>query len=295
MTETPKIVINSCFLFSKTKKIKKQSVLFEIRRLFSNFAHQFKQTIFMKTYTFLFVLVFSFCGFAQNTDLYVSVPTRYEFQKKENEHQLNELTKFLLEKQGFKAFFENEPIEEALKNPCNILKANILNESGMFTSKLQLALTDCAGKQVFISEIGKSREKEFKKAYQEALRNAFSEGNKLANFKKEYKTPSTNLTENKTVSKPKTLETPAETITNVDNSVSNEPFLYAQPNELGFQLVDNTPKIILKIQKTSLPNVYTAQDIEGNQGLFFKNASDHYIFEYVKNGKLEHRKLNVKF
>ncbi len=246
----------------------------------------------MKIHTFLLVLLFPFCGFAQSTDLYVSVPVRYEFQKKENEHQLNELTKFLLEKQGFKAFFSTEPIEETLKNPCNVLKANVLNDSGMFTSKLQLTLTDCTGKQVFISEVGKSREKEFKKAYQEALRNAFSEGNKLANFKKEYKSPSISISEKQIVTIQKIS---SEATTETTKISETETDLYAQPNELGFQLVDSTPKIVLKIQKTSLPDVYIAQDGEGNYGLFFKNTAEHYVFEFVKNGKLEHKKLNVKF
>ena len=55
------------------------------------------------------------------------------------------------------------------------------NESNMMTSKVQFLLTDCTNKAVFISQIGKSREKEFKKSYQEALRNALS-GTELATF-----------------------------------------------------------------------------------------------------------------
>ena len=96
----------------------------------------------------------------------VIVPNRYAFQKEDNQYQLNVLTKFLLEKQGFKTYMESEVPAELLQNPCDLLKADVKNESNMMTSKLQLVLNDCSNKTVFTSEIGKSREKEYKKSYQ---------------------------------------------------------------------------------------------------------------------------------
>ena len=246
----------------------------------------------MKVYFFLFLLL-PILGLGQNSEVYVIVPKKYDFQKKDNDYQLNELTKFLLEKQNFKVFYEDDTPEEVLKNPCNSLRANVLNESGMFVSKLQLTLTDCSGKQVFASEMGKSREKDFKKAYHEALRQALSAGNKLADFRKNFKSSENKVSENNIVTSNKQISNP--TAVSADNPILNEPFLYAQPNELGFQLVDNTPKIVLKIQKTSLPDIYIAQDNEGNHGLFFKNTTSRYVFEFIKNGKLERKELNVKF
>ncbi|MDO5104578.1 hypothetical protein [Capnocytophaga sp.] len=246
----------------------------------------------MKIYSLLFLL-FPFLAFSQGADCYVSVPVKYEFQKKANEYRLNELTKFLLEKQGFKVFFENEFPDLGIE-PCNVLKANVLNTSGMFTSKLQFTLTDCKGQQVFASEVGKSREKEFTKAYQEALRNAFATSDKLANFKKECKSATQSIAENKQLIKqepPVQVPAPAE----VSDATKDNTLLYAQPTDEGFQLVDNTPKVVLKIQKTSLPDVYVAQDAEGNQGLLFKNAAGDYVFEFTKDGNVERKILNVKF
>ncbi|MDO4782405.1 MAG: hypothetical protein Q4A09_04205 [Capnocytophaga felis] len=239
----------------------------------------------MRTYFYLLMAFFPFLGFGQNTDIYIILPNKFEFQKKADDFQLNSLTKFLLEKENFKVFFENETPEEITQNPCNYLKANILNTSGMFITKLQLTLTDCKGKQVFASEIGKSREKEFKKAYQEALRDAFSAGNKLATFKQNYKheTPTLSISSAKTITESK-MESKSNDVT----------MLYAQPNNLGFQLIDNTPKIILKIKQTSLPNVYLAEDEYGNHGIFYK-TENQYIFEFIKDEILQQKALNVKF
>ncbi|MFK8301512.1 hypothetical protein ACI75Y_01255 [Capnocytophaga stomatis] len=239
----------------------------------------------MKTYFYLLIAFFPFLGFGQNSNIYVMLPNQFEFQKKANDFQLNSLTKFLLEKENFKVFLENETPEEIIKNPCNSLKANVLNTSGMFITKLQLILTDCKGKQVFASEIGKSREKEFKKAYQEALRDAFSAGNKLANFKQNHKQDASTLPISSVKS---TTENKIEPKTN------DVPILYAQPNSLGFQLIDNTPKIILKIKQTSLPNIYIAEDEHGNHGVFYK-TENQYIFEFIKDEKLQQKALNVKF
>lgn len=109
-----------------------------------------------------------------NSYQYVIVPNEFSFQKEPGQYQLNELTKFLLEKQGFQAFLEGEDLPQNV-NPrgCETLRAQVKDDSNMFRTKLQLELRDCNNRQVFISETGISREKEFEKGFQEALRNAF--------------------------------------------------------------------------------------------------------------------------
>lgn len=67
----------------------------------------------MKVYFFLFLLL-PILGLGQNSEVYVIVPKKYDFQKKDNDYQLNELTKFLLEKQNFKVFYEDDTPEEVL-------------------------------------------------------------------------------------------------------------------------------------------------------------------------------------
>jgi len=212
----------------------------------------------------------------------VIVPNRYTFQKEDNQYQLNALTKFLLEKQGFKAYMESEVPAELLQNPCDALKADVKNQSNMMTSKVQFILTDCANKTVFTSEIGKSREKEFKKSYQEALRNAF-EGNALATFKSEYKALVTTQTAMATL-------TPAQptTITKSNTQIIEEDpyieFLYAKKVDFSYELYDKkTNELRYKIKPTLTMNTFVAYDLKNNEfGVLEKDGSTFYKFTLFK-------------
>jgi len=103
---------------------------------------------------------------------YVQVPVKYEFLSEVNEYQLNALTAFLFKKNGFKVLYEEEVPDKV--DFCNVLIAKVEDDSGLFTTKLQVKLENCKGETVFASEFGESREKDYKKAYHEALRDAFT-------------------------------------------------------------------------------------------------------------------------
>ena len=207
----------------------------------------------------------------------VIVPNRYAFQKEDNQYQLNMLTKFLLEKQGFKAYMESEAPADLLQNPCDALKADVKNESNMMTSKVQPLLTDCTNKAVFTSQIGKSREKEFKKSYQEALRNALS-GAELATFKAAYQVPSV-------ASKPSaTAAVPELTATAAPISEPLILFLYAKPTNTGYELFDKkTNQLQFKLRKINTPDVFLAFDVEEQKyGVLEKDGSTFYKFTFYK-------------
>jgi len=77
-------------------------------------------------------------------------------------------------------------------------------------------------------------------------------------------------------------------------AVSSElPLLYAQPIENGYQLVDATPKLVLKIFKTSQPDYFTAVS-ESKNGVVFKKEGV-WCFEYYENNVLKSEKMNIKF
>lgn len=199
----------------------------------------------------------------------VIVPNRYAFQKEDNQYQLNVLTKFLLEKQGFKTYMESEVPAELLQNPCEVLKADVKNESNMMTSKLQLVLNDCSNKTVFTSEIGKSREKEYKKSYQEALRNAFA-GNALTVFKTSYRVPA--KIEEKT---PEPLK------------ITMQPYialLHAKQVNGGYELYNNTTNDLeFIVKKMDTPNVFAAFWVSQKQyGVLEKDGSTFYKFTFYK-------------
>jgi len=132
----------------------------------------------MKKAYLIFVLFIGVCftGVGQNLNSYkyVVIPEKFDFLKESNQYQMNELAKFLFEKYGFSAFMASElkPSDISM-DPCNTLYADVKDDSGLLQTKLQVLLKDCRNNIVFTSEEGKSREKDFKKAYQEALRAAF--------------------------------------------------------------------------------------------------------------------------
>ena len=195
----------------------------------------------------------------------VVVPNKFAFLKSDNEYQLNILTKFLIEKQGFKAYMENEVPSELLNTPCNILRADVKNESNMMTSKLRLVLTDCANKEVFSSEVGKSREKEYKKSYQEALRNALA-GNALATFKKQYQQP-----QQPQASQPSQslVETPEE-----DSIYQLNAKKIGDLYELRWRHND---ELFLKARKTITPDLYIAYEVANHKfGIVQKDGSTFY-------------------
>ncbi|SOC80723.1 hypothetical protein SAMN06296241_2279 [Salinimicrobium sediminis] len=103
---------------------------------------------------------------------YIKVPDKFEFQKAENQYQLNALTAFLFEKYGFKTLYKNGM--PAGVKPCDVLTANVHDDSNLFRTKLYVTLTDCENRVVFTTETGSSREKAFKPSQHEALRNAFA-------------------------------------------------------------------------------------------------------------------------
>ena len=124
----------------------------------------------------VFVTTVNFAQSVEKKYKYVIVPVQYGFTSKPNEFQLNVLTRVKLKEEGFKVYMnEGEELPNELsKNQCLALKAHVIKESGVFTTTLIFQLKDCFGKLIFESE-GKSREKDYKDAYQEALRIALQD------------------------------------------------------------------------------------------------------------------------
>ena len=84
--------------------------------------------------------------------------------------------------------------------------------------------------------------------------------------------------------KVETVNTPA--IKEVPSSI-----LYAQAIENGFQLVDSSPKVVYRIRKTSIVDVYL---VEGKNATVYKRGAD-WILEYYENNVLKQDFLNIKF
>ncbi|MBS1567283.1 MAG: hypothetical protein JST39_23070 [Bacteroidetes bacterium] len=255
----------------------------------------------MKLSSLLILILFVTAGYSQNTlnaYKYVLVPERFDFSKEDNQYGLNTTTKILLEQKGFTVFYAGEQLPPALMNArCNMLKAEMTAKNGMFVTSLTLLLKDCQGNTIFKGKEGKSREKDFPVAYDEALRNAFASLNAVP-----YKYDSTLLaqppsaavtaTTTAPVTAPATTSAPA-TVPPAPVAADISGTLYAQATANGYQLVDMTPKKVLTLLKTSAQDYFIAEG-GGISGIVFKKEGA-WLLEYYKDDKLVSRKLDIKF
>ena len=105
---------------------------------------------------------------------YVIVPKKFDFLKKENQYRVNSQTKFHFAQNGFQTVLMGEEYPADLRaNPCLGARANVIDESNSFTTKLRVSLTNCHDEVVYTSEQGISKEKSYDKTYSEALEMAF--------------------------------------------------------------------------------------------------------------------------
>jgi hypothetical protein len=243
----------------------------------------------MKPYILLLLLLISVSGYAQNTIdnyKYVLVPEKFSFLKQDNQYRLNTLTKWLLEEKGFTAYYDNAELpKEIANNKCTALNVEVLQKKSMFSTNLTLLLKDCQGNIIFKGKEGKSREKEFDASYNEALRDAFTSLNETPYA---YKGGTANV--------PAPISPPVnQPAAKVVATETNQPAgtLYAQPTVNGYQLIDTTPKKVLTLFKTSVPDYFIADNGAANGMVLKKNGE--WFFEYYKDGQLTAEKLLIKF
>jgi len=248
----------------------------------------------MKKILFLFlfcVFKFSFAQKSINNYKYIIVPKQFEGFKKSDQYQTSSLLKFLFNKYNFTAYFDDETLPEDLaRDKCSALLLSLKNKSGMFATKTQIELKDCFNTTVYTSKQGSSKLKEYKKAYHEAIRRSFKSIQAL-NYS--YK-PSTTVQQKKTiateVSKPIVNQT--KTTSLKTNSIVTGETLYAQPTDLGYQLVNSKPEIVFQILKTQYPDLYILKDANG---MLIKKDNGFWDAQFYKDGKLMTKSYKIKF
>ena len=217
-----------------------------------------------------------------NSYKYIIVPDKFEIFNKVDQHQTSSLIKFLFNKNGFKAFLSNETFPEDLaKNKCLALTVVLENNSGFFNTKNKIILKDCKNDVFFTTNEGVSKHKNYKKAYHEAIRNAYKSIRAL-NYS--YKSIQAQLMKNEETE----VKVDVETTNLKVNSIKK---LYAQSNTNGYQLVDSKPEIRFQILNTNVKDVFILKDING---ILYKNNSV-WIAEYFKNGKKVIEQFQIKF
>lgn len=219
---------------------------------------------------------------------YVVVPTKFDFLKEPNKFNMNSLTKMLFQKYGFEVFMMDEALPtEIANNRCKALFADVVEDKALLITKLKIVLKDCKNQVVYETAVGKSKEKDFAKAYTQAFREAsksfetlnykYNGGNELASNPEEKPEP-------KQESKIYSLET---------NPENPEVFFFAQPIANGFQIVNSEPRVIMRLFKTSQNNVFIA--VRGDEKGIVITKNGKWFFENYVDGKLVSEPINIRF
>lgn len=258
----------------------------------------------------------SFKGFSQdqlNDYKYILVPEQYEFQKDKNQYQLNALTKFLFEKYGFTALMNSDDYPSDLaQNSCLALKAMVIKDPGIFKTKLQVELQNCKGEVVYLTQVGETREKEYSRAYNLALRDAFQS---FSNINYKYNNDINVTQTNQVITKsgpvkqvPKEAKAVmVDTQSDVDEAIviiadeeptsmpsrsnKDEKLLYAQPIDNGFQIVNTEPKKVMVIYYSGIADVFI---VKGKDAIIYKKG-DLWIYSETNGTALMVEELNIKF
>ncbi|WP_369753117.1 hypothetical protein AB3G34_00475 [Flavobacterium sp. WC2409] len=255
----------------------------------------------MKKVLLLLVMLVSFLGFSQSITnyKYVIIPLKFDFLKSENQYRLATLSKFNLNKAGFEAFYDNEPLPSDNIQRCDLMSFDVIKEKSFLTTKMHVVFKDCYGKIIYQSETGVSKEKDYQLAYTEALNKAFVSvyalNYKYVGFNKIVESKVNTISANSDIVTVKEVIKVEEKLVPVPKKelIEDTGFLYAQPVVNGFQLVDTTPKVVMKVYKTSNASCFIAEKDSNNGVLVSKDGQ--WYFEYYKNDKLFSEKIAVKF
>ena len=260
----------------------------------------------LKKIIFTVVVFSTLLSFSQEKSIndykYIIVPNHFEWLKSPDKYKVNSLTKFLFNKYGFTAFLSQEQFPKDLgKNKCLALTANVLDKSSMLSTSNAIVLKDCYNNVVFKTPVAKSKIKDFKKSYHDAIRKAFKTI-KALNYAYKPSNISPSVVEiNKQKDEVSFIKEENQVTEFVNPKVKvveevkpitiDSNILYAQPIKNGFQIVNNEPKVVFQILKSSKKEIFF---IKGKNGIIYK-IGENWIAEYYENDSLIKKKYSIKF
>lgn len=103
---------------------------------------------------------------------YIVVPKRFETFKDVNQYQTSTLVKFLLTKYAFDPIYDDAIPEELFLNKCLGLNTQLEDNSSYLQTVVAIVFYDCRGQEIFRTQEGRSKNKEFKEAFSEAIQEA---------------------------------------------------------------------------------------------------------------------------
>ena len=217
---------------------------------------------------FLFMVIISksFSQKSLSDYSYVIVSEQFEFQQEKDQYQLNSLTKFLFNKYGFHAYFDREVPLNVFR--CDGLWAEAEGTPGFIITKVQLVLRDCTGEVIYRTNYGKSKVKDYKKAYYESVRNAFNDIIKLNVNQKDIEVVDIDITTDSQNSTDNTKNlSVVETSIIATNSIKGKPLKKVEPT------IEKTITLNLPLNK------YTNYNYMGTVFLLRKTAIGYSLYQ----------------
>ncbi|MAU16501.1 MAG: hypothetical protein CMH46_13295 [Muricauda sp.] len=276
-------------------------------------------------YILLFAMGLSGAVNAQlNNYKYIIVPKKFDAFKSENQYQTSTLVKYYFAENGFNVVYDDALPVDLAGDRCLGLVTDIIDDSTIFTTKVSIVLIDCNNVEIFRSVEGRSKIKDYNESYKEAIQNAFVSFTGMnykyeprkedvteetapvtISFKDDVKSvekePKEHVIEQKATVDEQVYKAVEPKRTNIVKAVGEGKMdapittgvLYAQPIQNGYQLVDSTPKVVLKLEETSMENIFMT-DFQGNNAVVFQQDGK-WVLEYSDNGKKVQKELNIKF
>jgi hypothetical protein len=229
---------------------------------------------------------------------YAVIPLQYEFLKGKDTYRLNTLTRVLFKEEGFGTYFIGEKLPDDLfKDRCLAVYPDVKKvKGGFFKLRLQIEIKDCNGRVIFESEIGESKENNYKLAHNEALRNAFKSFQRL---KYEYKPSpkSEQIEKNKiSVETEETTQKDEEIKIEVSEDIEKEKeelilSFTAKVTDVGFQLLDGDGKVVMHLYKSAAKNVFIVKD---KNAIVFR-LNDKWIYSQNDGIVQSEKEINILF
>ncbi|MGB5188458.1 hypothetical protein [Robiginitalea sp.] len=244
---------------------------------------------------------------------YILIPKKFDGFKYENQFRTSTQIKYLFTQNGYTAIYEDKIPPDLAEDPCKAVRVVLIDDSSLLATKVKIGLRDCNGVVVYETSEGRSKSKEYEFAYREAIDGAFKD---LEELPYSYIPPEAVLESlasetgvqatavegsaaavTAAIADPADVQEDAETISGtavqIETSAGEEVW-YAQATDNGYQLVDSTPKIRMKLVKTAQEDTFIATVDDQAMGMVYKKDG-LWWHEFFKDGKTEVRPLKLKF
>ncbi len=236
----------------------------------------------MKKLLLLTIMLISGTGIAQaslNDYNMAIIPAKFEFQKEDNQYRINSTIKAFLKQKGFQAYLSNDVLPEGFMDyNCNKVFVNAVEESSMFKTAIKIEFKDCRNNLLFATDFGETREKEYGKAYNEALLLSLKSFDKA-----KYKFSGKTYEEEE-------VEARLSATDKVEVSVAS---VKTEKNEISVKVFNTSTKEELVLFKTSKPDVFLCNR-NGKNGVVVAKGGV-WFFESIENEKVSSDKLDIKF